>query len=89
MSNPLRTKTSLNKLTLGLGLCCSLSMGLFIWYKLRVVTGMPRSAIAVPPADGSAVQPPAPANAAVPAPASEKSEAQKQQENDEGMPQPR
>lgn len=31
-----------------LGLSCMLAAGLFIWYKLRLVTGMPRSAYAVP-----------------------------------------
>ena len=31
-----------------LGLCCTFAAGLFIWFKLRVVTGMPRSAYAVP-----------------------------------------
>ena len=31
-----------------LGLSCVLAAGLFIWYKLRLVTGMPRSAYAVP-----------------------------------------
>ncbi len=30
------------------GLSCVLAAGLFIWYKLRLVTGMPRSAYAVP-----------------------------------------
>ncbi len=31
-----------------LGLSCVLAAGLFIWFKLRLVTGMPRSAYAVP-----------------------------------------
>ena len=31
-----------------LGLSCLLAAGLFIWFKLRLVTGMPRSAYAVP-----------------------------------------
>ena len=29
-------------------LCCVLAAGLFIWFKLRLVTGMPRTANAVP-----------------------------------------
>lgn len=31
-----------------LGLSCLLAAGLFIWFKLRLVTGMPRTAYAVP-----------------------------------------
>ena len=31
-----------------LGLSCVLAAGLFIWFKLRLVTGMPRTAYAVP-----------------------------------------
>jgi uncharacterized protein HemX len=50
-ADPRRTKPAAAKLSrAGAALVCSLSLaaGLFIWFKLRVVTGMPRSAYADP-----------------------------------------
>jgi hypothetical protein len=51
-----RGPQSFSRAATGIVLSLSLAAGLFIWFKLRVVTGMPRSAYADP--DQQVVEPP-------------------------------
>ena len=53
-------KSSWSRSAGALVLSLSLAMGLFIWFKLRVVTGMPRSAYAEPEQADLNVPPPKP-----------------------------